>query len=137
MIIRPHVYFLVAAAKAPLQAPVTILNTKVPTGAPFRLDFMLVQYPLDLTGEGGDVQDSPNIQFTLLNTRGIAHNNVPVNFPLVTNPGPRSTLRASWYLGIEWPANAYITLQVSKVGLGPDPARISVTYLSQKGWGER
>jgi len=133
-LIRPHVFALVAAVRAPLQLPRTLLNTMVPMGANFRLDYILVTYPRTVVA---GAQTSPELTFTLKNTRGIEHNNPALTFSFITNPAGGPALRAAWAWGIEFPPGAIITMEVSGMNAGPVPATISVTYLSQKGWGRR
>jgi hypothetical protein len=132
--IRPHVFALVAAARAPLQPPVTFLNTRVPTGAAFRLDYILVVYPRTVAA---GAQTSPELEFTLHNTRGVLHNDPPLLFRDVTTPAGGSRLRAAWGWRIEFPPGAVITMEIRNIAAGPVPATVSVTYLSQRGWGRR
>lgn len=133
-LIRPHAYFLVAAAKAPLQVPNTLLNTLVPFGAVFRLDYVLVNYPRTVVA---GAQTSPELSFVLKNTRGIEHSNVPILFNTTSTPSGGATLRKAWGYGIEFPPGAIITMEITGMDAGPVPATISVTYLGQRGWGVR
>lgn len=133
-LIRPHAFFLVAAANAPLQLPVTQLNTTVPRGAFLRLDYIVVSYPVTVVA---NAQTSPNLTFRLANTKGIMHNDSFIPFRDVTTPSSGNRVRASWGLGIIWEPGAVITLEVGGMVAGPIPSTISVTYICQKGWGRR
>lgn len=132
--IRPHCSIVAAAVRRPLQLPVTYINTVVPRGAIYRLDYILVAY--NRTVEVS-TQTSPELLFRLLNTRGIAHNNEPIPFRDITTPagGPRVMMSHAWR--IEFPPGAVITMEVTGMAAGPVPATVSVTYLGQKGWGVR
>ncbi len=133
-LIRPHAFFLVAAANAPLQLPVTYLNTTVPRGAFLRLDYIVVSYPVTVAA---GAQTSPNLTFNLANTKGIMHNDAPILFRDISTPASGNRVRASWGLGIVWEPGAVITLEVRDMVAGPVPSTISVTYICQKGWGRR
>lgn len=132
--IRPHGFFLVAAARAPLTLPVTYFNTVVPRGSLFRLDYILVSYPRVLDGEGDQI--SGELLFTLHNTRGVVHNMPDLLFRDITTPAGGSTVRAAWGYRIEWPPGAVITMEVRGM-LVSGPEEVSITYLGQKGWGKR
>lgn len=133
-LIRPHAFFLVAAARVALQVPVTFLNTTVPRGSVFRLDYILVQYPRTVAL---GAQTSPELNFILHNTRGIVHDDPPVFFGAITTPAGGPRVRAAQGLRIEFPPGAVITLEIRNMAAGPVPATVSVTFLGQKGWGKR
>ncbi len=136
-LIRPHTYFLVAANKVNPPRPVAIFNTKVPNGSEFRLDYILVSYPVEVgTDPPGDLSGA--LAFTFGITDGLAYNNLPIQFRDMTTPAAGSTLRASWGLRIEVPPNAYLTMEVRQVGgLSNLVQWVSITYLGKKGWGRR
>jgi len=131
---RPRVYLLAAATKTPLQVPVMTLNTKVPFGANFRLDYIAVWYPQSAIA---GVRVSPDLTFTLLNTRGTAHTAPPIAFQDMTTPAGGDKLRRPQGLRIDFPPGAFITLQITGMNAGPVPAVVSVTYIGQLGWAQR
>lgn len=132
--IRPHAYYLAAAARAPLQVPVTFFNTVVPRGSDFRLDYIMAAY--NRTAALG-VQTSPELEFILHNTRGVDHNFPAIPFNAITTPAGGPEVRAAQGWRIVFPPGAVITLEVRNVAPGPVPAYVSVTYIGQKGWGKR
>lgn len=133
-LIRPHCFMLVAAARAPLQVPVTNLNTVVPRGAIFRLDYIMVAYNRTVV-EGA--QTSPELLFALKNSKGIGNNNPDLLFRDVTTPAGGQRVRTAWGWRIEFEPGEVITLEVRGMDAGPVPATVSVTYIGQKGWGRR
>ena len=135
-LIRPHCFMLVAACRAPLQIPVTMLNTVVPRGAMFRLDYVMVAYNRTIDEETG-AQTSPELSFALKNSKGIAHNNPDLLFRDVTTPAGGTGVRAAWGWRIEFQPGEIITMEVRGMDAGPVPATVSVTYIGQKGWGRR
>jgi hypothetical protein len=132
--IRPSVFMLAAAVRRALEVPFTQIDVTVPRGAPFRLDYVLVSYPVTVVA---GAQTSPNLHFELYDSRGLASNNVPIRFQDVTSPAGGGRVRAAWGFRIEYPPGAVISMRVTNMAAGPVPAFISVTYLSQKGWGAR
>lgn len=132
--IRPSVFLLAAAVRRPLEIPFTQIDVTVPRGAPFRLDYILVAYSVAV--EAG-AQITPDLHFELLDSRGVASDNIPVRFRNITTPAGGSTVRAAWGFRIEYPPGAVISMQVTNMIAGPLPPTVSITYLSQKGWGAR
>lgn len=133
-LIRPHVSLLVAAANAPLQLPVTFFNTVVPRGGVFRLDYILVAYRR--TVEVG-VQISPDLNFRLLDTRGVSNVEPAAPFFMVTNPAGAQSVKAAQGFRIEYKPGEVIVMEVTGQIAGPLPATVSITYLGQKGVGVR
>lgn len=133
-LIRPHGFFLVGASRLALQVPFTLLNTVVPRGAVFRLDYILVAYPVTVVA---GAQTSPDLNFELLDTRGVSSTNAPLLFKAVTTPSGGTAVRAAWGFRIEYPPGAVISMRITNMAAGPVPATVSVTYLGQKGWGTR
>lgn len=133
-LIRPHVFALVAAARRPLQIPITMVSVTVPRGSVFRLDYIMVAY--NRTVAMG-AQTSPELLFTLLDTRGVVSNNPDLIFRDVTTPAGGPTVKAAWGWRVEYPPGAIITMEVRGMDPGPVPAYVSITYIGQKGWGQR
>ena len=132
--IRPHCFLLVAASRAPLQLPVTFLDVTVPRGAIFRLDYIMVSYPRTVAL---GAQTSPELTFTLVDTRGVAVNAPDLIFRDVTTPSGGQRVRAAWGVRIEYQPGEVISMKVTGMAAGPVPATVSITYLGQKGWGLR
>lgn len=133
-LIRPHVSVLVAAARVPLQLPVMTINTTVPRGAVFRLDYILASYPRTVVA---GAQTSRDLIFRLLDSRGVAVNEPAIPFFSVTTPNGGQAVGGVWAWRMEYQPGAVISLEVSGQVTGPVPATVSVTYLGQKGWGRR
>lgn len=133
-LLRPHCFMLVAATRAPLQLPVTLLNTVVPRGAVFRLDYIMVAY--NRTVEV-NTQLSPELLFSLKNSKGVGNNNPDLLFRDVTTPSGGPRVRSAWGWRIEFDPGEVITMEVRGMNAGPVPATVSVTYIGQKGWGRR
>lgn len=133
-LIRPHVFFLVAAVRRALELPFTMLDVTVPRGAVFRLDYILVSYPVTVLA---GAQTSPDLRFELTDSRGVAVNDPAIFFKDVTTPAAGARVRAATGFRIEYPPGAVISMRVSNMAVGPVPATVSVTYLGQKGWGPR
>jgi hypothetical protein len=132
--IRPSVFMLAAAVRRALEIPFTQIDVTVPRGAPFRLDYILVSYPVTVVA---GAQTSPSLHFELYDSRGLASNNVPIRFRDITTPSQNVGVIAAQGFRIEYPPGAVISMRVTNMLAGPVPATISVTYLSQKGWGVR
>lgn len=129
--IRPRTFAIAAAVRRALQLPVMYVQTTMPRGSDYSLDYVLVSFPRTVVA---GAQTSPELLFRLLQTRGIAHNNNPIPFTDVTNPGGFSRLRKVLPLGIVLPPGAIVTMEVTGMAAGPVPATISITYLGRKGW---
>lgn len=136
-LIRPHTYFLVAAARADMPLPYATFNTKVPNGSQFRLDYILVAYDVKTDSEDPDEQSSGDLLFTLSLTDGMRYNNLPIMFQDMTTPAGGKRLRKAWGFRMEIPPNAVLTMEV-RYPLAPERASwISITYLGKKAWGRR
>lgn len=125
---------LVAANRLPLQVPLTLIDITVPRGAIFRLDYIMVSYARTVAL---GAQTSPELTFTLSDTRGVNSNERDVFFRNVTTPSGGSTVRAGWAWRIEFQPGEVITMAVRNMLPGPIPATVSITYIGQKGWGRR
>lgn len=130
----PTVFALVAANMKPLQVPITWLSIQVPRGSVFRLDNVLIEYNRTVV-EG--VQSSPELQFEIFDSRGLALENGPVFAQMITGPAGGKNVGASWYWGVEYQPGEVISARITNMAAGPVPATISVTYLGQKGPGKR
>lgn len=135
-LIRPHTFFLVAASRAPILIPVTTFNTKVPNGAAFRLDYVLVKWSHAVDAEDPNIPTQ--VIFNLAMTDGLRYNNVPIAFSDVTTPAAGDKLRTSHGLRIEIPPNAYLTMEVRLSSyVAVVQPNVSITYLGKKSWGRR
>lgn len=133
-LIRPHAFFLVAANNLPLQLPYTQIDTRIPRGAWFRLDYILARYPVT---RAAGAQTSPDLDFILMNSNGMEHQDNPVRFGAVTTPAYGDRIRAAWGMRILFKPGEVISMRVTGQVPGPVPATVSVTYIGQMGWGHR
>lgn len=133
-LLRPRGFFLVAAANLPLQLPYTQIDTRIPRGAWFRLDYILARYPVT---RALGAQTSPDLNFELINSNGVKHQNEPVRFGAVTTPAYGDRIRAAWGMRILFEPGKVIQMRVTGQVPGPLPATVSVTYVGQMGWGRR
>lgn len=137
-LIRPHTYFLVAAAKAGLPLPYATFNTKVPNGSLFRLDYILVAYNVQVDVEDPTIQTSADLMFTLSLTDGMRYDNLPIMFQDMTTPAGGNRLRKAWGFRMEIPPNAILTMDVRHAPGGSTRSDwVSITYLGKKTWGRR
>jgi len=134
--LRPRAFLISAASKKDLVAPITHLNTKVPFGASFRLDYVTVWWP-QVTAAAGAQTTSPDLKFVLLSTRGVSYMNPELPVVNFTTPAWGQKVRRPQPLRIEYPPGGFISLDIHNISAGPVPAMVSVTYIGMMGWGRR
>ncbi len=127
---RERLYLIGAAVKQPLQLPVMQINSQIPSGARYRLDYIMISY--QLTEEDGS-RLTPELSYNLFDSRGFAMTNTPVPAILVSSPaghgvsGP--TVRALPRWGIVYEALSVIRMDLTGQVAGPLPATVSITFI--------
>jgi hypothetical protein len=128
---RPRPFLVAAAVRAPVVLGAMPIYAQIPKGAPFRLDYILANYPVTVAG---GAQTSPTLSFMLYDSEGRALTQKPVNFRDITTPsgGPKVWGVQRW--GILYPPLSVLTMDIIGQATGPIPATFSVTFMGVKDW---
>lgn len=142
--IRGGAYAIAAAVKKPLQLPVSQINTTVPAGARFRLDYVLVSWPRIMSSDEFQIL-YPNLSFDLYDSGGHALTVGATDIATALTPGGQDTgisfpfppggyskggVRGLPRFGIEYAPLTVIRMDIR--GQTGNPPWVSITYLGMR-----
>lgn len=130
MVIIPPRPFLLGQANLALTPGRTWFLRTIPTGAWWRLYFLLVNYPRTVVA---GAQTTPDLRYKLYDADGRAFHVDPVLLPQVTSPAGAPGLNGTNPLFIDYPGGSNIKLEIEGQIAG-GPATISITLFGIRGW---
>jgi len=123
--------FLIGTNKEPLLTARQWFVRTIPIGAPWRLKYVLIDYPVIVAGL---IQTSANLAIQFFDADGRAFNVAPVALAQVTSPSGTKGLSGTNPLNIDYPGGTNVKAEISVIGAGTLPSSFSLTMFGIRGW---
>jgi len=123
--------FLLGEANISLTMARQYFMRTIPTGATWRLKYILVNY---LRTVEVATQLTPDLLYRLYDADGRAFHVSPVLLPMVTSPAGNRGLNATNPINIDYPGGTNVKLEIEGQVVGTGPAYVSITLFGIRGW---